>query len=94
MNRERYLDRIRGLPCVVCLECLGQKTYGCAAHHVESVRDGHSDFAVAALCHEHHQGQSGVHWLHRRGFEARWNGAKAYPLLARALSVDPPAAAR
>lgn len=42
------------------------------AHHVESVRDDLSDYATAALCHEHHQGPNGVHGLRRRGFETRY----------------------
>ena len=72
MNRDKYLDRVRGLPCVVCLHKLGQKTYGCEAHHVESIRDGHSDYAVASLCREHHQGPTGVHGMSRRSFETLW----------------------
>lgn len=72
MNKDRYLDRIRGLPCVVCLHVLGQKTYGCSAHHVESIRDSHSDYAVASLCYEHHQGQTGVHGLSRRQFQTMY----------------------
>jgi len=42
------------------------------AHHPESVRDEASDYAAIALCHEHHQGGTGVHHLSRRGFEMRY----------------------
>lgn len=72
MNKDRYLDRVRGLPCVVRLQKLGIKTYGCEAHHPESIRDEISDWICCALCPEHHTGGSGVHGLRRRGFEARW----------------------
>jgi len=85
MNRERYLDRVRGLPCVVCLHKLGQKTYGCEAHHVESIRDEHSDYAVAALCTEHHHGPTGVHGSSRRTFEAMW---KLSPVDLIALTIE------
>jgi hypothetical protein len=41
-------------------------------HHVESVRDELSDYAVVPLCPEHHRGATGVHGLRRRGFEMRY----------------------
>ncbi len=69
---DKYLARVRALPCVVC-EVMGVKqTTPTAAHHVESVRDGVSDYAVAALCFFHHQGPDGVHGLSRRVFEMRY----------------------
>lgn len=43
-----------------------------AAHHVESVRDGVSDYATVALCWEHHQGPNGVHGLSRKVFAMRY----------------------
>lgn len=84
MNKERYLDRVRGLPCVICLHKMGQKTYASEAHHVESNRDEHSDYAVAALCREHHRGPTGVHGMSRRSFEMLW---KLSPVDLIALTV-------
>lgn len=81
---ERYLDRVRGLPCVICMHRMGVKTYGCHAHHVESVRDQNSHFGVAALCPEHHQGPTGVHGMSRRSFEDLW---KLSPVDLIALTV-------
>jgi hypothetical protein len=71
MSARDHLERVRSLRCVVCT-LMGQiqegRTY---AHHVESVRDGLSDYATVALCHYHHQGPGGVHTLSRRAFEMR-----------------------
>ncbi len=66
-----HLDRIREIPCVLCAE-LGLGATPAEAHHLESVRDGVSDYAAVPLCAEHHRGPSGVHGLRRRGFEARY----------------------
>lgn len=66
-----HLDRIRSIPCVVCME-LGLGETPSEAHHLESVRDGNSDYAAVPLCTEHHRGATGVHGLRRRGFEAMY----------------------
>ena len=39
------------------------------AHHLESIRDAHSDYAAIPLCDWHHKE---LHSLSRRGFEARY----------------------
>lgn len=67
----KHLDRIRSIPCLVCKE-LGLGATPSEAHHVESVRDGLSDYAAVPLCPEHHRGANGVHGLRRRGFELRY----------------------
>lgn len=67
----KHLDRIRQIPCVLCAE-LGLGATPSEAHHLESVRDGVSDYAAVPLCAEHHRGATGVHGLRRRGFEARY----------------------
>ena len=66
-----YLDRVSAIGCVLCLHLEWGKTPA-EIHHVESVRDGLSDYAVVPLCPEHHRGATGVHGLRRRGFEARY----------------------
>jgi hypothetical protein len=60
------------------------QTTATQAHHVESVRDGLSDYAVAAICEEHHTGPNGVHGLSRRAFEMRY---KLTPIDLIALTV-------
>ena len=57
--------------CILC-QHLGLGKTPAAIHHVEAIRDGLSAYAILPLCYEHHQGQSGVHGLHRRAFEARY----------------------
>lgn len=66
---ENHKDRVAQLPCVVCLYKLDIITKPVSVHHVTVPAD---DFAVAPLCPEHHQGPTGVHGLHRRGFEMMW----------------------
>lgn len=72
MSAAAHLERVRSLRCVVCTFMGMTQASPTEAHHVESVRDGLSDFATTALCHDHHQGPNGVHGLHRRAFEARY----------------------
>lgn len=66
---KHYMDRVRELPCIVCLYKLGFVTKPVSAHHVTVPAD---DYAVAPLCYEHHQGSTGVHGLHRREFKRMW----------------------
>ena len=71
MSKREYLNRVASIGCVLCryLE-LGETP--AEIHHVENVRDELSDYAVVALCPEHHRGATGVHGLSRRGFVARY----------------------
>ena len=76
-----HLERVASLPCVICLFKLGKKTYGCEAHHTGDASERDDD-AAAPLCHEHHQGSTGIHGLHRRGFYRFWKITNQW-LLAR-----------
>ena len=62
---KRYLGLIHRLPCVVHLNCYGQKVNAEEAHHIEFVRGEHSDFATVPLCHDCHEG---LHKSRRRAF--------------------------
>lgn len=66
-----YMERVAGLPCVLCWKRLGVETYGVEVHHAGDATD-RNDFAVIPVCVEHHRGPTGVHGLHRRGFETMW----------------------
>lgn len=66
---QEHMDRVAQLPCVVCWYKLGIDTRPVEVHHVTVPRD---DYAVTSLCTEHHRGSTGVHGLHRRGFEMMW----------------------
>jgi hypothetical protein len=71
VSRRDYLNRVSSIGCILCKH-LGLGETPAEIHHVESVRDELSDFAVVPLCTEHHRGQTGVHGLRRRGFETRY----------------------
>ena len=68
MSAKEHLQRVRELPCVVCKVMGINQSTPTQAHHVESVRDATSDFAVAAICADHHME---LHRLSRREFERR-----------------------
>ena len=65
MNGREYLSLLHDLNCVICLECYGKHRPAQEAHHLESIRSGHSDYAAIPLCHECH---SGLHGARRRAF--------------------------
>lgn len=70
MNLERYESRLRQLPCIVGHH-MGM-TCKCEELHHAGEATERSDWAQVPLCHEHHQGATGVHGLRRRAFEARY----------------------
>lgn len=72
MSAESHKRRVRALQCVVCQHMGMVQTSVTEAHHVESVRDGLSDYAVAAVCVAHHTGSNGIHGLSRRVFAMRY----------------------
>ena len=48
MRFERFLEFVRGLPCLVCFDARTE------AHHVISRGAGGSDFRAVPLCRLHH----------------------------------------
>jgi hypothetical protein len=62
---KRWLGLIHRLPCVVCVNRHGVQVPAEEAHHLESVRGEHSDFATAPLCAMHHRQ---LHRESRRAF--------------------------
>jgi len=62
---QRHLARIHTLHCVVCLNCAGKQYRAEEAHHIESVRGEHSDFATVPLCKHCHDL---LHGMHREPF--------------------------
>ncbi len=74
MNIQDWKETIHGLPCVVCFLQTGERRYGVHGHHLESVRDGLSDWLMVPLCLEHHDRSSpnSIHALTRRGFYTRY----------------------
>ena len=62
---KRHLERIHTLRCVVCWNCAGKNYRAEEAHHIESVRGEHSDFATVPLCKHCHDL---LHGMHREPF--------------------------
>jgi len=62
---KRWLSLLHRLPCVVCLNAYGITRRADEAHHIESVRGDHSDFAAVPLCKACHDG---LHHSRRRAF--------------------------
>ena len=71
MSAADHMERVAGLPCLICLKRFGAHQYGVEVHHIGGTGE-QSDWAVVGLCVEHHRGATGVHGLHRRGFERMW----------------------
>jgi len=71
---KRHLARVHSVPCVLCMY-LGFGPTPSTAHHIRDGQGGAQkapDFLTAALCQEHHQGDTGIHGLGTRAFEARY----------------------
>lgn len=71
---KRHLDRVARLGCILCRHLeLGNTP--AAIHHPrfsEGMAQRASHFLAIPLCHEHHQGATGLHGLGTREFERRY----------------------
>lgn len=81
---KAHMARVARIPCVMCWY-LNFGNTPAEVHHVESVRDGLSDYLTVPLCPEHHRGATGVHGLSRRDFEMRY---KIGPFELLALTIQ------
>lgn len=72
--RQEHLERIKSLPCLVCLKMGLSPPPISEAHHLEhEARDKDSDYGAVPLCKEHHTGATGYHSIGaERGFIARY----------------------
>lgn len=57
---QRHHDIVRGLGCVICREFFSARTPS-SIHHIAEGSGVRSEYMVAPLCHEHHQGKGGFH---------------------------------
>jgi hypothetical protein len=64
---ERHKEKVAALGCCVCRR-LGHGYTAAEVHHIAEGSSKRSDFAVAPLCREHHQGSAGFHGLKERRF--------------------------
>jgi hypothetical protein len=70
LNLQQFEARLRQLPCIVGY-VMGQ---GCRCEELHHAGDAEErdDMNQVPLCHEHHEGATGVHGLHRRTFHMRY----------------------
>lgn len=72
---HRYLGRVASLACVLCTHLDMPQEGRTFVHHVKEgtgIGEKSQDWLTVALCHEHHQGASGVHGLGTKGFYTRY----------------------
>jgi hypothetical protein len=68
-EKERY-GKVARLGCILCWH-LGYEGTPAELHHIR--RAGRRDTApVIPLCPEHHRGNTGIHGLGRKAFEAKY----------------------
>ena len=73
MNQERYDERLRLLPCCVCVALDRPAPNKCAElHHLgdPNTAERHEK-AKVPICVEHHQGENGIHKMRRRPWVAK-----------------------
>lgn len=68
---KRYMGRVAALGCAICRRLGHGITPACVHHQRTGIGMGKraSDFNVIPLCHEHHQGMTGIHGMGRKAFE-------------------------
>ena len=73
MNKEekKHYAKIAQLGCSLCRH-LGYGETPCEIHHIRRFGGKRKNAEVIGLCPEHHRGNTGVHGLGRKGFEARY----------------------
>jgi hypothetical protein len=82
-EKERY-GKMARLGCILCWH-LGYEGTPAEIHHIR--RAGRrSDAPVIGLCYEHHIGNTGIHGLGRKRFEAKY-GITEESLLAQTLDL-------
>ncbi len=68
---SRHMERVAGLPCVLCRHIGSGERYGVHVHHIregQGAAQRADNMLTVALCPEHHQGPLGLHGLGRKGF--------------------------
>jgi hypothetical protein len=59
---EYHMERVASVGCCVCRR-LGHGYVPASVHHIAEGSGLRNDYAVAALCPEHHVGKSGFHTM-------------------------------
>ena len=85
---QEHKDALASLGCVLCRRLYGPHAPGpVELHHLRAGGWGKGDYTtLIPLCHEHHQGNSGVHGLGTKGFVKRYGITQA-DLLMDAMTL-------
>ena len=65
---KKYMERVRRCGCIVGHRSGGGCDGATELHHVAKGSSVRSDWAVVALCVEHHRGSAGFHGMGARAF--------------------------
>lgn len=82
MTGREYMGKVADLGCILCRH-LGYGKTPAAVHHIRTgvgIGNRSSDFDTIPLCHEHHQGMTGIHGMGRKAWE-RFHGITEIELL-------------
>ena len=71
-NEKNALNKIARLGCILCRTAFGVQDSPAELHHYRRFGQPRSASDILPLCPEHHRGNTGVHGLGRKGFEAKW----------------------
>ena len=72
-SEKEHYAKVARLGCILCKSVLGYDDTPCEIHHIRRHGSKRSLAPVIGLCPEHHRGNTGIHGLGRKGFEARYN---------------------
>lgn len=77
---KAHMDRVREIGCILCRQ-MGDFNVPASAHHIMD-NVARSDWLTIPLCHFHHQGGGGFHYLGEREFNRRYKTTEANLLAA------------
>ena len=84
-EQKQHYDKIARLGCSLCRH-LDYGETPCEIHHIRRFGGKRDLCEVIGLCTEHHRGNSSIHGLGRKGFEARY-GIDEQTLLDQTLKL-------
>lgn len=87
-----HLERILAMPCVICAALRQPQQGPTFAHHIrhgQGMAQKADDYLAVPLCHEHHQGDTGIHGDRSAWRLARLDELQALALTVRRLARDP-----
>ena len=79
-KEQKHMQIVADLGCVICRRDTG-RIVPCQVHHIAEGSGKRSDFMTAGLCHEHHEGDLGIHGLGVKRFLTMFKLPTEYHLL-------------